>query len=103
MVTNFNIHREEYFIPSEWICVDKSISRWYRLGGAWINIGLLMYKSIDQKLENGCEIQNVACSKSGVMIRLLVFKNTKDSDLYPHKNSEEFSYGASIINYLVLH
>ena len=33
IITNFNKHREEYFIPSEWICVDKSISRYYGLGG----------------------------------------------------------------------
>ena len=38
MVEIFNTHREDSFIPSEWICVDESISRWYGLGGVWINI-----------------------------------------------------------------
>ena len=33
MVYNFNWHREDTFVPSEWICVDESISRWYGLGG----------------------------------------------------------------------
>ena len=27
MVEIFNSHREDSFIPSEWICVDESISR----------------------------------------------------------------------------
>ena len=58
MVEIFNRHREGYFLTSEWICVDESISHWYGLGVGWINIGLPMYISIDHKPENGCEIQN---------------------------------------------
>jgi hypothetical protein len=38
---SFNDHRAEMFIPSDKICVDESISRWYGLGGYWINLGLL--------------------------------------------------------------
>ena len=56
------------FFLSEWICVDESMSRWYGLGGSWINIGLPMYVSIDRKPESGCEIQNAACGISGVML-----------------------------------
>ena len=58
MVEIFNCHRGEYFLPSEWICVDEYIPRWYGLGGGWIHIGLPMYISIYRKPENGCEIQN---------------------------------------------
>jgi Transposase IS4 len=39
-VNNFNNHRYSKFIPSELICVDESMSRWYGQGGSWINIGL---------------------------------------------------------------
>ena len=53
MVEIFNSHREDSFIPSERICVDESISRWYGLGGVWINIGLPIYIAIDRKPENG--------------------------------------------------
>jgi hypothetical protein len=38
-----NHHRKSIAIPSEVICVDESISRWYGLGGHWIDIGLPNY------------------------------------------------------------
>jgi Transposase IS4 len=60
-VARFNDHRERYFLPSEHICVDESMARWYGQGGHWINMGLPMYVAIDRKPENGCEIQNAAC------------------------------------------
>ena len=41
-----------------WICVYKSISRWYGLGDQWIYVGLLILCVVfDRKLESGCEIQ----------------------------------------------
>ena len=61
-INNFNLHRARNFIPSEHICVDESISRWYGQGGDWINHGLPMYIAIDRKPDNGCEIQNSACA-----------------------------------------
>ena len=39
-VDRFNHHRATRYYPSESICVDKSMSRWYGLGGFWINIGI---------------------------------------------------------------
>jgi Transposase IS4 len=69
-VDNFNKYRVSNFTPSERICVDESISRWYGQGGFWINEGLPQYIAIDRKPENGCELQNAACGRSGVMIRL---------------------------------
>jgi len=62
-----------------WICVDESISRWYGVGGDWINAGLPMYAEIDRKPENGCEIQDAACGKFGIMIRIKLVK-TKEED-----------------------
>ena len=69
-VTNINDHRKKYFMPSFIICVDESISRWYGLGGHWINMGLPMYVAFDRKPEDGCEIQNACCGKSGIMMQL---------------------------------
>ena len=66
----FNEHRANYFNPSKLICVDESMSCWYGKGGHWINHGLPQYVAIDQKPENGCKIQNAACGRSGVMLRL---------------------------------
>ncbi len=74
----FNQHRVETFPPSDLICVDKSISRWYGQGGNWINHGLPMYVAIDRKPENGCEIQNSACGRSGVMLRLKLVKSVEE-------------------------
>jgi hypothetical protein len=73
-VTNFKDHRANYFSLSDCICVDESMSRWYGQGGHWINHGLPQYEAIDGKLENGCEIQNAACGRSGVMLRLKLVK-----------------------------
>lgn len=73
-VDNFNDHRANFFSPSETICVDESMSRWYGQGGHWINHGLPQYVAIDRKPENGCEIQNAACGRSGVMLRLKLVK-----------------------------
>jgi Transposase IS4 len=67
-VENFNNHRAAAFVPSDLICVDESISRWYGQGGDWNNHRLPMYISIDRKPENGCAIQNSACGRSGVML-----------------------------------
>ena len=66
----FNDYRQDYYSLSENICVDESISRWYGQGGHWINIVLPMYVAIDRKPENGCEIQNAADGKSGIMLHL---------------------------------
>jgi len=73
-VSRFNTHRVTHFSPLHLICVDESISRWYGLGGSWINTGLPMYVAIDRKPENGCEIQNSCCAKSGIMLRLKIVK-----------------------------
>jgi len=78
-VKRFNDHRAAYMHPGEVICVDESISRWYGLGGSWINLGLPMYVAIDRKPENGCEIQNSCCAKSNIMLQMkLVTTNTED-------------------------
>jgi hypothetical protein len=59
-VSNLSSHRANNFVPSEVICVDESMSRWYVQGGNWINHGLPIYNAIDRNPENGCEIQNAA-------------------------------------------
>ena len=74
-VDNFNSHREEFFSPSWLLCADESISRWYGLGGTWINIGLPMYVAMDRKPEHGCEIQNCCDAMSGIMLRLKLVKS----------------------------
>ena len=78
-VKNFNEHRSCFFSPGWLICVDESMSRWYGLGGHWINVGLPMYVSIDRKPEDGLEIQNAACSHSGIMYQLKLVKTAESN------------------------
>ena len=73
-VANFNEHRQQFFSPSWHMCADESISRWYGLGGHWINMGLPMYVAMDQKPEDGLEIQNCCCAISGVMCQFKLVK-----------------------------
>ena len=100
-VDRFNTHRARYFIPSELICVDESISRWYGQGGDWINHGLPMYVAIDRKPENGCEIQNAACAESGVMIRLRLVKTKTEEESGDKEDVHGILHGTKILKYLV--
>jgi Transposase IS4 len=78
-IRNFNQHRATNFIPSEKLCVDESFSRWYGQGGNWINHGLPMFVSMDRKPEDGCEIQNTACGKTGIMCQLKLVKTSREA------------------------
>ena len=49
-VEGFNGHRRSAFTPSERICIDESMSRWYGNGGDWINEGLPHYIAMDRKV-----------------------------------------------------
>jgi hypothetical protein len=94
-VNNFNDHRANYFNPSNLICVDKSMSRWYGQGGHGINHGLPQYVAIDHKPENaGCAIQNAAFGRSDVTLCL---KLVKGVDL---PGVEEEVFGANKTGFL---
>ena len=101
-VKEFNDHREHMFIPSDWLCADESISRWYGQGGHWINMGLPMYIAIDRKPENGCEIQNSACGRSGVMLRLKLVKTAEECET-EHANTADdgLLHGTRVLKALV--
>lgn len=79
-ISIFNRHRATYYHPSERICVDESISRWYGLGGSWIDVGLPTYVAMERKPENGCEIQNCCDGKSGIMLQLRVVKSAVEDN-----------------------
>jgi Transposase IS4 len=80
-VKNFNDHRANLFSPGWQVCVDESISRWYGLGGHWINIGLPMYVAMDRKPEDGLEIQNACCAHSGIMFQIKLVKTAEANAL----------------------
>ena len=100
-VKNFNEHRAQNFFPSDEICVDKSMSRWYGQGGHWINHGLPMYVAIDRKPENGCEIQNAACGRSGVMLRLKIVKTAEEENASAEADDDGNNHGTNVLKFLV--
>jgi hypothetical protein len=52
--------------PSETICADDSVSRWYGLGGSWIEGALPYYVAIDRRPENGCETKKLRLRTVGI-------------------------------------
>ena len=100
-VDRFNEHRAKFFSPSDRICVDESISQWYGQGGYWINAGLPMYVAIDRKPENGCEIQNSACGRSGVMLRLKLVKTKEEEETHFKEDDTGLLHGTKVLKYLV--
>lgn len=76
-VDHINTYRAKYFTPSNDLCADESVVRWYGLGGHWINTGLPFYVALDRKPEDGCEIQNVCDGDSGIMLQLHLVKSAK--------------------------
>jgi hypothetical protein len=99
-VSFINEEREKFFDPSSELCADESISRWYGLGGGWMNGGLPMYVDMDRKPESGCEIQNVCDGKSGIMLRMMLVKSNK---LENHTTTEEskLNHGTKVLKFLV--
>jgi hypothetical protein len=100
-IKNFNLHRINHFRPSELICVDESMSRWYGHGGEWINAGLPNYVAIERKPENGCEIQNAACGVSGVMLQLKLVKTTTEMSKLLNEADKEMLHGIVVLKELV--
>ena len=77
-IDRFNEHGESCFHPSDSICTDESMCRWYGIGGNWINMGLPHYVAMDRKPENGCEVQNCCDGVSGIMLRMKLVKSPED-------------------------
>ena len=78
------------------------MSRWHGLGGEWIDIGLPMHIAIDRKLENGCEIQDAACGKSGIVIWLILVKTaTEQAANSIHEDEDGMLHGTKVLAELV--
>ncbi|KAG7344517.1 transposase IS4 [Nitzschia inconspicua] len=95
-VENFNKHRASNFMPGMTLCIDESFSRWYGLGGHWINIGLPHYVQMDRKPEAGCEVQNAADGESGVILRLKLVKTELEA-----REDDRLTLGTRVAKYLV--
>ena len=59
-----------------------------------------MYITIDKKPKNSCEIQNSACGKSGVMLRLKIVKHIENKDLHMIEGANALPHGTSVLKFL---
>ena len=100
-VTHFNKYHTQLFSPSDLICADESISRWYVQGGHWINSGLPMYVTMDRKPENGVEVQNDACRWSGIMMHLRIVDSERN-DKEKEYDEENLPHGKKLLKELVM-
>ena len=98
-IWNFNNHRATNLIPSDRICVDESFSRWYGQGGNWINHGLPMFVSMERKPEDGCEIQNCCCGRTGIMIQLKLVKTKLEQDSLDNDEEDEIENNNNTLNH----
>jgi Transposase IS4 len=73
--------------------------RWYGAGG--VNNGLPHYVTIDRKPENGCEIQNAACGKTGIMMELHVVKGPAEERLELENDDKDLGHGCKIMLHLL--
>jgi len=100
-VDSINAHRDAHVSPSEYICVDESMCKWYGQGGPWIKRGLPMYVAIDRKPENGCEILNAACGRSGIMLRFSVVTSAEHQRALGTNADGGVPHGAAVLKRLV--
>ena len=100
-VDAFNRYREQSFLPSDLLCVDESFSRWYGLGGYWINKGLPQYVAMERKPEAGCEIQDACCGRSGVMLRLKLVKTASEEEHGDRTDNDGLLHGTKVLRSLV--
>ena len=103
-VMEFNLFRASNYGPSDRICGDESISRWYGLGGDWMNKGLPLYIAMDRKPDNGCEIQDACDGRSKVMIALKLVKGAREESRIAQDegNTDSGLHGTKVLKELVL-
>lgn len=64
-------------------------------------IGLTHYMVIDRKPENGCEIQNPACGKMGIMMSLHIVKGLEEEVLEGNDDNEDLGHGCKVMLHLL--
>jgi Transposase IS4 len=100
-VESVNSHRAAYFSPSDLVCVDENMSRWYGQGGHWIENGLPQYVAIDRKPENGCEIQYAACGRNGIMMQLQIVTTAAHEATRASEAEAGLKHGTVVLDRLV--
>jgi hypothetical protein len=60
-----------------------------------------MFISMDRKPEDGCEIQNAACGRTGIMIRLKLVKTVREAHTEQGEDVEGLNHGTKVLLQLV--
>ena len=60
-----------------------------------------MYVAMDRKPENGAEIHNSACGRSGIMMRLRIFKSAKNEE-EQQDDRKNIPHGTKVMKELVM-
>ena len=81
-IARFNKNLDRNYHPSDPICLDESMSRWYGIGGYCINSGLPQYFEIDRNPKNSCEIHNSTDGISGIIILLKLAKTPYEENIH---------------------
>ncbi len=77
-IDNIKEYHSRTFDPGDHLEADKTVIRWYGIGGAFVDAGLPMYLALERKLNNGGKIQNLSNMASGIMLHLKVLKLAKE-------------------------
>ena len=105
-VDRMNDYRQNFYVPSQDICVDESMYRWYRQGGHWINHRLPIYVAIDHNTENGRYIKNSMYEHSGIMLRLKIVTTAVEADANnqheENGNGKVLLHGIQVLKDLVI-
>ena len=64
-------------------------------------MGLPMYITMDHKPENGCEIQNSACGRSGIMLHLKLVKSANEQQWHREATNEDILQGTAVMKELI--
>jgi len=60
-----------------------------------------MYVAIDRKPEDGCEIQDAACGRSGIMLNLSVMTTAVHRQDIATGHEDDLPHGATVLKKLV--
>jgi len=100
-ICSINDHRAAHVTPGDTICSDESMVKWYGLGGAWSSLGLPRYVAKDSEPKNGCEIQNAARGRSGIMLRLHLVNTSTDRNAHLSADESRLLLGTTVLHRLV--
>ena len=60
-----------------------------------------MYVTMDRNTYNGAEINNDACGRSGIMMRLRIVKSTKNEE-EQQDDEDNIPHGTKVLNEIVM-